>query len=212
MADIQPREPSGAEQAEASSYEQIRDSAPTEARNSWVSADREEESLQRFYRDLRDSDVYSEAEKSRQAWAQYEKTKESITQKKERAKEQLESSIRSAGLQSLPFPSGEGPITSSMDKILAGQNEAARIRSRLDRASGQASPFRSSPTNLLREEYKKGLDTGGVLGGAIRRGVISTAEDYGIELDASSMSTVVLVTANVCCTESRHENSCPTSA
>jgi hypothetical protein len=71
-----------------------------------------------------------------------------------------------------------------MDKILAGQNEAARIRSRIDRAAAQAGPFRFSPTDLLREEYKKGLETGGLLGGAICRGVISAAQDYGIELDA----------------------------
>jgi hypothetical protein len=184
MTDIQPSEASASPREQPTSYEQIRDSAPTEARNSWQSADREESTLQQFYRDLKDSDVYSDAEKARQAWSKYEQAKTSITAKRERTKEQLEASIRSASLQSLPFPPSEGPITSSMDKILAGQNEAARIRSRLDRASGQAGPFRTNPTGLLREEYKKGLATGGVLGGAICRGVISAAEDYGVELDA----------------------------
>jgi hypothetical protein len=177
MTELQPNE-------QTSTYEQIRDSAPTEARTNWQSADREEATLEQFYRDLKDSDVYSDTEKSRQAWSKYEQAKTSITAKRERAKEQLESSIRSASLQSLPFPPSEGPVTSSMDKILATQNEAARIRSRLDRAAGQAGPFRTNPTGLLREEYKKGLDAGGVLGGAICRGVISAAEDYGIELDA----------------------------
>lgn len=38
--------------------------------------------------------------------------------------------------------------------------------------------------SIRRDEYKKGLDAGGVLGGAICRGVISAAEDYGVELDA----------------------------
>jgi hypothetical protein len=71
-----------------------------------------------------------------------------------------------------------------MDKILTSQNEASRIRSRLERASSQAGPLRSSPTDLLREEYKMGLDAGGAFGGAICRGVISAAQDYGIELDA----------------------------
>jgi hypothetical protein len=165
------------------SYEAIRDSAPSEARTNWQSADREEHALGAFYENLRDSDVYSEQEKSRQAWAQYARTKASITEKKARAKEQLESSIRSANLQSLPFPASEGPVTSSMDKILASQNEASRIRARLERASSQAGPFRSSPTDLLREEYGNGLTVGGVLGGAICRGAISCAQDYGIELD-----------------------------
>jgi hypothetical protein len=52
-----------------SSYEEIRDSAPTEARTNWQSADREEHALGAFYENLRASDVYSDAEKSRQAWA-----------------------------------------------------------------------------------------------------------------------------------------------
>src|SRR5215208_7430418 len=60
------------------------------------SPDREEATLEQFYRDLKDSDVYSDTEKSRQAWSKYEQAKTSITAKRERAKEQLESSIRSA--------------------------------------------------------------------------------------------------------------------
>jgi hypothetical protein len=50
-----------------SSYEEIRGSAPSEARSAWVSADNEESSLRAFYEDLEGSDVYSEQEKARQA-------------------------------------------------------------------------------------------------------------------------------------------------
>jgi hypothetical protein len=166
-------------------YEEIRDSVGAGLAAHWRNADREEGHLEQFYRSLQDDERFTEAEKARQAWEQYERSAPKITAGRKKARELLKGRVRSAWAQSIPFPPGEGPFVSDVSKLLVNQNEASRIRSRLDRAEREGKgPFRADRTALLREEYRRALEVGGVQGGAICRGVIGACEDFGIELDS----------------------------
>jgi hypothetical protein len=164
------------------SYEQLRDSATGQAGAAWISADAEEAKLRQLYRELEDDPRYTPEHKASLAWRAYDEAKDSITASRAKARDLLEEQARTAERQSLPFPDGEGPLTQDANKVLITQNESSRIVRRLDRL-GDKGPFPSAETKLrmLREEYSKGLEIGGVHGGSICRGVLSAAEELGID-------------------------------
>jgi hypothetical protein len=84
-------------------------------------------------------------------------------------------------LQSIPFPDGHGPVTQSVDKILIGQGEYNRIARKLDKADAQPGPMRRSKVDILREEYRSGLERGGEGGSAVLRGVLSAIDELGLD-------------------------------
>jgi len=163
-------------------YEQLRDSATGEAGAAWKAADREEHNLRTLYRELKEDPRYTTEHKAEQAWGTYEATKEKIAEGKAKARELLETQARSAERSSVPFPGGEGLITVDTQKLLASQNEASRIIRKLDRLDSHTTrPFTPDRAEVLKQEYGRGLETGGVQGGAICRGVLSVCDELGID-------------------------------
>jgi len=165
-------------------YEQLRDSATGEAGAAWKAADHEEGNLRALYQELREDPRFTNEHKAEQAWERYETAKEQIAAGKARARELLEKQALAAERSSVPFPGGEGMITSDTQKLLASQNEASRIIRKLDRLDTGRGPFTSDKTEMLRQEYGRGLETGSVQGGAICRGVLSACDELGIDANA----------------------------
>ena len=80
------------------------------------------------------------------------------------------------------MPEGESLITTDTSKLLASQNEASRIVRKLDRlATSGAGPFKRSPAEVLKQEYGRGLELGGVQGAAICRGTLEAADELGVD-------------------------------
>ena len=165
-------------------YEQLRDSATGEAGAAWKAADQEESNLRALYQELREDPRYTEAHKAQQAWERYEDAKERIAASKAKARELLEKQAHSAERSSVPFPAGEGIITSDTQKLLASQNEASRIIRTLDRLDRGKGPLTQDRTEILKQEYGRGMETGGVQGGAICRGVLSACDELGVDVNA----------------------------
>jgi hypothetical protein len=165
------------------SYEQLRDQATGEGAEAWRQADREVGKLRALYATLKEDPRYSEKHKAQQAWKAYEAAKEKIAGGREKAKELLEKQARSAERFSIPVPAEESVTTTDTAKVLASQNEASRIVRKVDRldSNGKAGPFKPDRLEVLRTEYGRGLETGGVQGGAICRGVLDAAEEFGID-------------------------------
>jgi hypothetical protein len=169
-----------------SSYEDLRGSARGEAGELCKAADREEANLGKYYEQLQDDPRFTEEYRADLAWNRYNKAKEKIVEGRTKAGEQLASDATIYHRQSLPFPAGEGPITNDSSKILITQNEAQRISrklTRLQESAGAAGRFRPDITSSLREEYERGLEVGGTMGGALCRAVLSVADEYGVEVD-----------------------------
>ena len=166
-------------------YEQLRDSATGEAGVAWKAADHEESNLRTLYRDLKEDPRYTDSHKAETAWQRYEAAKEKIADGKAKARELLEKQAHAAERSSVPFPGGEGIITSDTQKLLASQNVASRIIRKLDRLdTSNEGPFTPERTEVLRQEYERGMETGGVQGGAICRDVLSACDELGIEVNA----------------------------
>ena len=165
-------------------YEQLRESATGEAGAAWKAADREEANLRTLYQTLKDDPRYSEEHKAEQAWQRYESAREKIAASKAKAREGLEKQARNGERFSIPMPEGEHLTPSDTSKLLASQNEASRIVRKLERlASSGAGPFRQNPAEVLKGEYERGLEVGGVQGGAICRGVLEAADELGVDKD-----------------------------
>ena len=165
-------------------YEQLRDSATGESGAAWKAADREKAHLRALYRDLKEDPRYTPEHKAERAWAAYEAAKEKIVEGKAKARERLERQVRSAGRFSIPMPEGEGLTTNDASKLLASQNEASRIVRKLERLEhGSKEPFKRNPADVLKSEYERGLQIGGVQGGAICRGVLEAADELGVDKD-----------------------------
>jgi len=164
------------------SYEQLRDSATGEAGEAWRWADREEANLRTLYRTLKEDPRYTEEHKAEKAWAAYEAAKEKITTGRAKARGSLEKQARSGERFSIPMPEGEHLIPSDTSKLLASQSDASRIVRKLDRmADSSTGPFKRNPAEVLMSEYERGLQIGGVQGGAICRGVLEAADELGVD-------------------------------
>ena len=163
-------------------YEQLRDEATGEGGEAWRAADRGEAKLYALYRELKDDPRYTDEHKAETAWRQYEATKEKLEASKTRAKELLGKQARSAERFSIPVPPEESITTTDTAKLLASQNEASRIVRKIDRMGGNAKgPFAPDKLEALKTEYGRGLETGGVQGGAICRGVLDAADKLGVD-------------------------------
>ncbi len=101
----------------------------------------------------------------------------------------LEKEARYHEQMSLPRLKGELLLIGSPEKLLAAQNQAARVvrtverhEKRAERAPG---PFGGRPkTALLQEEYARGLEVGGVEGALVCKGTLMAAEELGISPDS----------------------------
>jgi hypothetical protein len=163
-------------------YEQLRDSATGEAGEAWKAADREESGLRTLYRELKEDPRYTDDHKAEKAWQRYEAAKEKIAANKAKAREGLEKQARTGERFSIPMPAEESLVTSDPQKLLLSQNESARIVRKLDRlGANNKGPFKHDKAEILRQEYGRGLEVGGVQGGAICRGVLSAADELSID-------------------------------
>jgi hypothetical protein len=168
-----------------SSYEDLRGSARGQAGELWKAADKEEASLGAYYEQLKEDPRFTEEHKAELAWGRYNQAKEKIVEGREKAGEQLANDAAVYHRQSIPFPASEGPVTQDSQKILITQNETARISRKLSRMQEQTTgPFRPDLTSALREEYERGLEVGGVMGGSLCRGVLAVCDEYGVEANA----------------------------
>jgi hypothetical protein len=163
-------------------YEELRDSADGAGGDAWKAADREESNLRSLYRELKEDPRYTDEHKAEQAWKQYERTKDKIAAGKEKAKDLLQKQALSGERFSIPMPAEEALTTSDTQKLLASQNEATRIVRKIDRQdTGAKGPFKPDRTETLKQEYGRGLEVGGVQGGAICRGVLSVCDELGMD-------------------------------
>jgi hypothetical protein len=151
----------------------------------WKVADREEASLSRYYEQLQDDPRFTQEYRAELAWSKYNQAKEKIVEGRTKAGAQLASDAAVYRRQSLPFPGSEGPITQDSQKILITQNETARISRKLSRMQDVSTgPFRPDLTSALREEYGRGLDVGGVMGGSLCRAVLAVCDEVGVDADS----------------------------
>jgi len=150
--------------------------------------------LVRQYESLDSDERYTDEHRATAAWQAYDESKPLIEQKANAAREKLLKSADEYELSSIPFPGGQSLRTNSVELLSLTQGERARIVERLGyeppniarmKAAGKNVPASAEarPANVLREEYARGLDIGGVQGGAICRAVISLAEDRGMSVD-----------------------------
>lgn len=165
----------------AETYENIRDNSeivPREARVAWIEADQSERMLRYQYDRLtEDADLNDEA-KARRAGEVYEQHRKGIERKKQAAKDSLIKASRSAVKSSIPTPSGEASSSTDPTKLLLDQNEANRIVRTVERR-GDKGPFSQSSSEYLKQEYERGLEIGGVEGGAICQGALRAAQELG---------------------------------
>jgi hypothetical protein len=164
-------------------YEQLRDEATGEGANAWREADRLAANLRATYAGLKEDPRYTEEHRAEQAWAAYEAAEGKIAANKAKARELLQKQSRTNEKLSFPFPDQEVLTTTDTSKLIASQNEASRVVRKLDRTAANAKgPFTRDRAEVLRDEYGRGLEVGGVSGGAICRGVLAAAEELGMDV------------------------------
>jgi hypothetical protein len=149
--------------------------------------------LIRQYESLDSDEKYADEYKAEQAWAAYDKARPLLEEKASAAREKLLESAQRLEEQSIPFPASQSLRTNDVQILALTQGERARIVERLSyehpnitrmKAAGKNVPASAEarPTNVLREEYSRGLDIGGPQGGAICRAVVGLAEDRGMNV------------------------------
>ena len=163
-------------------YESIRDSELLSqgTREAYVRAEQARRGLRQEYEKLLNDESLNDEYRQRRAQEIYEQRKESVEDQGRRAREALLKQAKSAEQAATPRPAGEPLSSSSADRLLLDQNEASRIIRVIERKKAQGGPFRPDVGGYLREEYKKGLEIGGLAGGAACRGVLRAADELGI--------------------------------
>src|SRR5215212_7295154 len=172
------------------SYEQLQNSVEdNETRASWKYADARSRDLVESYRALKDDPRYTPDHKAELSWAAYEKTGPQIKASKEKARGLLEKEAAYNEEMSIPRPRGESLKVTSTERLLAAQNHAAkvvRMAERLEqRAAKGGSPIgRPSLPSVLKDEYARGIATGGVEGAVACRGTLMAAQELGVDADS----------------------------
>jgi len=165
------------------SYEQLRDSVEnTEARAAWLDHDRRLQLLRQTYNSLKDDPRYTEEHKANQMWETYQQQSAHIQAAGEKARELLEKEARGYEMIALPHPKGENLHSISTERLIAAQNEASRISRKLERLEKAKGPKNLKPptAQILKDEYARGMEVGGVEGSAICKGVLMAADELGI--------------------------------
>jgi hypothetical protein len=166
-------------------YEAIRDSGllAEAVREDYIKAEQASRGLRREYEQLtQDQDLTHEA-RTRRAQELFEQRRGSVEAAGKKARESILKQAKSAEQGSMPKPSGEGLTSSSSDRILLDQNEASRVIRTIERKKAAPGPFKHDTGAYLTQEYARGLEIGGVEGGAICRGTLRAADELGIDPD-----------------------------
>jgi hypothetical protein len=165
-------------------YEQLRNSVEnSEARAAWMDHDRRQARLAETYRSLEGDPRYSESHKAEQMWAAYDREGEHIQAAGEKARELLERDARGHEMRAIPRPKGENVTNLSAERLSLAQAEAARIVRKTQRIQSAQGPFKQSTADVLREEYARGIEAGGVEGVAICKGTLMAADELGISAE-----------------------------
>jgi hypothetical protein len=174
--------------ASSESYEQIQEAVPNaEARAAWKMADARTHQLSQLYRSLKDDVRYTSTYKSEQAWEAYERALPHISEGKEKARSLLAKEAEHHEKMSIPRPKGEMLRIGSAERLLAAQNQAARVVRMADRLEkrSEGSPIgKPSLSQLLGDEYARGIKVGGVEGATSCKGVLMAAEELGVDPDS----------------------------
>jgi hypothetical protein len=166
--------------AQPTPYEQLRDSVGPQLREEWMKADQFAERLQQSYqRLLEDEELTSEA-KERRARELEANQGQQVAQKRKALRESLLKASKGAEKSSIPMPGGEGLTSDDPSKLLASQNEAARIVRTLERRAEKGPFGDAGHSDYLKAEYERGLEVGGTEGGAICRGALRAATEMGL--------------------------------
>src|SRR5215217_4074164 len=178
-----PREPKGSRPPSTNSGETLAREAQAARRD-----------LIRQYESLDSDERYTDGHRAARQWEAFDKAKPLIEEKAKAAREKLLKSADEYEMSSIPFPGGQSLRTDSVELLSLTQGKRARIVERLGyeppniarmKAAGKNIPASAEerPASVLREEYARGLSTGGPQGGAICRAAISLAEDRGMNVD-----------------------------
>jgi hypothetical protein len=161
-------------------YEQLRDSVGPQLRDEWMRTDQQAERLNQSYERLLADDELTTEAKQRRAEQLFEQQGQQVAHKRKALRESLLRASKSAERSSIPVPGGEGLTSDDPAKLLASQNEAQRIIRTLERRA-EKSPFGDQGhSDYLRSEYERGLELGGVEGGAIIRGALRASAEMGL--------------------------------
>jgi hypothetical protein len=162
------------------SYEQLRDSVENaEARAAWLDHDRRLAALTDTYRSLQDDPRYTEEHKSEQMWETFEKQGEHIQAAGQKARDLLGKEAEGHEMMSVPRPRGENIFNLSTEKFIAAQNECGRIVRKVGGIDA-SSPFAANKSQVLKDEYARGMRAGGAEGVAICKGTLMAADELGI--------------------------------
>ncbi len=164
-------------------YETIRDSELLiqDTRESFIRADQARRGLHREYEKLLSDEDLTDEARARRAQELHEQRSGGVESAGRKARESILKQAKSAEQASMPKPSGEGLSSSSPDRILLDQNEASRVIRTIERKKAAPGPFRHDSGAYLTQEYARGMEIGGVEGGAICRGVLRAADELGID-------------------------------
>jgi hypothetical protein len=165
------------------SYDDVQREARGPGVAEWRKADKARDDLSATYQSLRDDPRYTEEHKASQMWAAYESESERIQAAGEKARELLEREAKGHEMMAMPRPKGENIFSLSTEKLLAAQNEAARIVRTMERRQSAPGPFKPNTASVLKEEYARGIDTGGAEGTAICKGALMAADELGISAE-----------------------------
>jgi hypothetical protein len=161
----------------------LRDSLEnTEARAAWLEHDRRLQALRQTYNTLKDDPRYTDEHKSEQMWAAYERESAHIQAAADKARKLLEQEAQGHEMMSVPRPKGERVTNLSAERLIAAQNEAARIARKVGRLESIGGPQSLKPptSQVLKDEYARGIEVGGVEGVAICKGALMAADELGI--------------------------------
>jgi hypothetical protein len=168
------------------SYESIQQEAKGPGTDEWRQVDKARSELSELYRNLQEDERYAPEYKSERAWQEYGKVRGQVEQLAPEARAKMLGSADSLERMSIPTPEHEGLLTRDTNRLLLTAHERNRIEGLLDRAEkqGEKGPFKRDPHDILKAEYKRGLDEGGPGGGATVRAVYQLARDRGLDIHA----------------------------
>jgi hypothetical protein len=161
-------------------YEQLRDSCGPTLKEEWLRADQAANILSLNYQTLLKDDELTTEAKERKAQQLFENQGQKVAAKRKALRESLLRASKSAEKSSIPMPGGEGLTSSDPAKLLASQNEAGRIVRTLERRAERGPFGDAGHSDYLKAEYERGLEVGGVEGGAICRGALRAADEMGL--------------------------------
>jgi len=123
--------------------------------------------------------------KAERARELYESKAATIAEKRRQAKADLQKASAAAYRASIPVYSGQGLSPADASTLLADQQESSRLLRTIENRKSKSGPFANSfpTTDFLREQYVRGLETGGIEGGSIIRGVIRASEELGVDIE-----------------------------